>query len=287
MIFYYFDLMYKQQTINCRGHLLDLSSPVVMGILNVTPDSFYEQSRVTQAGALQKVEQFLEEGVRIIDIGGMSSRPGAEVVSSTEELNRVIPVIEQIKRRFPDACLSIDTVHSQVARLGIEAGASIVNDISAGSIDPQIHHVVAAFGNVPYILMHMQGVPRTMQDHPEYTDIALEVLDFLIEKLGFLRSLGMKDIIVDPGFGFGKTIDQNYILLKKLSAFSIMEVPILVGLSRKSMIYKLLGISPQAALSATSALHWKALDAGASILRVHDVKAAVDVIQLWTKIREI
>lgn len=279
--------MNRQQTINCRGRLLDLTTPVVMGIINVTPDSFYEVSRVTEYNVLSKVEQFLNEGASIIDIGGMSSRPGAEIISPSDELTRVIPVIEQVLKSFPDTCLSIDTVHSRVAKESVAAGVSIINDISAGSIDDQMFDTIASFEHIPYILMHMQGRPKVMQDRPTYQDITLEVLDYLIEKLGVLRALGVKDVVVDPGFGFGKTIDQNYTLLKKLNVFSIMEVPILVGLSRKSMIYKFLNSSPQLALSATSALHWKALDGGASILRVHDVKEAVEVLRLWNKMNEV
>ncbi len=258
-----------------------------MGILNVTPDSFYADSRVSEQGVLTKAEQFIKEGVSIIDIGGMSSRPGAKIITVEEELKRVLPVIDKIGKEFPDTCLSIDTVHSAVAKAAIDAGASVINDISAGEIDPNMFQLVASLENIPYILMHMQGMPATMQLHPKYEDTALEVLDFLIEKLGDLRALGVKDVVVDPGFGFGKTMDQNYELLKKLNTLAMMEVPILVGLSRKSMIYKFLNISAETALPATAALHWKALDEGADILRVHDVKEAVEVVQLWCKIREI
>ncbi len=258
-----------------------------MGIINMTPDSFYGASRVAADAVLRRVEQFLEEGASIIDVGGMSSRPGAEIISIQEEERRVLPVIEQIKNTFPKACLSIDTVHSVVAKKAIQAGASIINDISAGSIDANMFRTVAELGNVPYILMHIQGLPKTMQQNPVYKDVTLEVLDFLIGRLGMLRALEVKDVIIDPGFGFGKTIDQNYALLKRLNVFSVMEAPILVGISRKSMIYKLLDITPEEALTATAALHWKALDGGASILRVHDVKAAVEVVRLWQKMQEV
>lgn len=257
-----------------------------MGIINLTPDSFFAGSR--QQGmdkVLQRAEQMLREGAAILDLGGMSSRPGAAVISVEEELQRVLAPIEQIKQSFPDAILSIDTVHSEVARQAVAAGASVVNDISAGSIDPRMYQTVAEL-QVPYILMHMQGTPKTMQQSPDYDDVVQEVLDFLIAEVHKLRKLGLHDIVIDPGFGFGKTLAQNFQLLSNLHVLQIMEVPILAGVSRKSMIYKLLNISPDEALNGTVAAHVIALQQGASILRVHDVRAAREAIQIWQAVEQ-
>lgn len=277
-------MLYEQTTLNCNGHLLDLSSPIVMGILNITPDSFYSGSRVSdEIQILNRVETMMTEGVSIIDIGGMSSRPGAEIISEEEEFRRVIPAIKAIVRQFPDAILSIDTIRSQVARACVEEGARMINDISAGKYDDNMFSTVAELKNIPYILMHMKGdTPATMQQQADYQeDIALEVLDFLIEKVGILRGLLVKDIIVDAGFGFGKTMEHNYSLLKKMHVLKILEVPILAGLSRKTMIWKALGITPEEALNGTSVLNMVALQQGAKILRVHDVKEAVQTIRLF------
>ena len=246
-------MLYEQTTLNCNGNLLDLSDPIVMGVINVTPDSFYPGSRFSGEDAvLAQAEQMLIEGSNpetsggaILDIGGMSSRPGAKIISEGEELQRVLPVVKAIIKRFPDALISIDTIRSGVAKACISEGACMVNDISAGKYDPQMFETIAALQNVPYILMHMKGdTPDTMQKQAFYDDIAVEVLDFFIKKIGILRGLGVKDIVIDPGFGFGKKINHNYTLLKQLHVFKILEVPILAGLSRKSMIWKTLNITP-------------------------------------------
>jgi dihydropteroate synthase len=277
-------MLHQQYTLNCKGKLLDLSHPIVMGILNVTPDSFYDGGKyVSDTSILEKAAKMLEEGAQIIDIGGMSSRPGAEIISVQEELDRVLPSIEMIIRHYPEAIISIDTIRSAVAKQAVQSGASIINDISAGKFDDQLFQTVADL-DVPYILMHMQGKPKDMQENPAYKDIALEVLDFMIEQVGQLRALGVKDICIDPGFGFGKSLEHNYQLLKKMHIFKILELPILAGISRKSMIYKLLNTTPDKALNGTSALHMIALQEGARILRVHDVREAVEVVQLWQQL---
>ncbi len=274
-------MLSPQLTINCKGQLISIEKPIVMGILNITPDSFYDggtnQDIVT---VVKKAEQMLKDGATILDIGGMSSRPGAAIISVEEELKRVLPVIDAIVKQFPEAILSIDTVQSVVAKAAIESGAALINDISAGKIDNNMYDTVAALG-VPYILMHMQGTPNNMQKEPSYESVQLEVLDFLIAELGKLRALGVKDVIVDPGFGFGKQLNHNYQLLKELHIFKIMEVPILAGLSRKSMIYKVLECTPQEALNGTSVLNLVALQQGAAILRVHDVREAMETIRLF------
>lgn len=271
----------QQVTLNCRGKLVDLSVPGVMGILNVTPDSFFDGGRYNEVdAALFHAERMLEEGVWCIDVGGMSSRPGAEILTPEVELSRVEPVIAAIAARFPDALISVDTVHGPVARSAVECGASIINDISAGRIDPEILEVVADL-KVPYVLMHMQGVPGNMQVNPQYQDVVTEILDFFIAEVGRLRKMGVGDILLDPGFGFGKTLEDNYRLLQHLHVFKITGLPILAGLSRKSMVYRPLGIDPEAALNGTTALHMVALQQGAKILRAHDVRAAVEVIRLW------
>ncbi len=279
-------MIFPQTTLNCAGTLLDLSGPKVMGIINLTPDSFYAGSRKQDvSSALRSAEQMVQEGASILDLGGMSSRPGAAVISVEEELQRVIGPIEGIKKEFPNSIISIDTVHSEVAKKAVAAGAGIVNDISAGSIDPKMYETVAAL-RVPYILMHMQGTPKTMQHAPNYEDVVQEVLDFLIAEIHQLRSLGLHDIVVDPGFGFGKTLEQNYELLAGLHVFQILEVPILAGVSRKSMIYKLLETSSEEALNGTVAANVVALQQGARLLRVHDVRAANDAIKIWRAVEE-
>lgn len=269
-------------TLNCRGRLLDLSEPVVMGILNATPDSFFDGGRfVDEKAVVARVRKMLAEGAVVIDVGGVSTRPGAAEVSQQEELHRVMPVVESIKKHFPDAVVSIDTWRSKVAQEAVGAGAAIVNDISAGRFDPGLFETVAAL-DVPYILMHMQGAPKTMQQNPHYENVVNEVLDFFIEKLEKLRRLGIKDIVLDPGFGFGKTVEHNFHLLKNLAVFEhVLDLPVLAGISRKSMICKVLKVNPEHALNGTTALHVEALRQGARILRVHDVKEAVEVIALW------
>ncbi len=255
-----------------------------MGILNVTPDSFYDGGRhqVLDA-ALRQASRMCEEGAAIIDVGGMSSRPGAELIPLEEELRRVVPVVEAIAIQLPEAFISVDTVQPAVARRAVEAGACMVNDVSAGQWVNGMYETVAELG-VPYVLMHAKGTPGTMQHQAYYEDVMQEVLDFLIKETGKLRALGVKDVIIDPGFGFGKTIAHNFQLLSHLQAFRILPCPILVGISRKSMIYRSLGVSPEEALNGTTALNMTALQQGASILRVHDVKEAMQVIQLWKKL---
>lgn len=277
-------MIYNKLTINCKGKLIGLHQPIVMGVLNITPDSFYDGGQYQQENAmLRQAEKMLMEGASIIDVGGMSSRPGAEIISEEEELQRVIPAIEHLVKHFPDVVISVDTLRSVVARRAMEVGASMVNDISAGSIDTEMYATVADLG-VPYVLMHMKGMPKTMQQNTDYQDIVQEILDFMIQEVGKLRALGVKDILLDVGFGFGKTVEQNYELLKKMHIFKMLDLPILAGISRKSMIYKVLQTFPQEALNGTSALHMVALQQGAKILRVHDVKEAIQVIRLWEQL---
>ena len=280
-------MLYEQTTLNCNGHLLDLSEPIVMGILNVTPDSFYKGSRIeTEKDLLFQAERMLTEGAKILDIGGMSSRPGADIIAEKEELKRVLPAIKAVLKHFPKALISVDTFRASVAQASVDEGARLINDISAGRVDDKMFETLVALKNVPYILMHMKGAsPATMQRAAHYEDIAVEILDFFIERLGILRGLGVKDIILDVGFGFGKTIDHNFILLKKLHVFKILEIPILAGLSRKGMIWKTLNITAEEALNGTTVLNTIALQQGAKILRVHDVKEAVETIQLFKKLQ--
>ncbi len=266
--------------INCKGNLIDLSQPKVMGILNVTPDSFFDGGiNVSDVSILKKVEQMLLEGATFIDIGGYSSKPNAVEVTATEELNRVLPAIELIVKEFPNAILSVDTFRSNVAEKAIEFGAAIINDISAGSLDDQMFEV-AAKHNVPYIMMHLKGTPQTMQSLAHYEDIIKEILFYFSERVEKARSFGIHDIVIDPGFGFAKTVEQNFELLNKLELFQLMELPALVGISRKSMIYKTLNTSPEFALNGTTVLNTIALQKKAQILRVHDVKEAMECIQL-------
>lgn len=278
------DMLWKQTTINCRGILLDLQKPVVMAVINATPDSFYDGGRYHD-NLTSKVRSFVQEGAAIIDIGGMSSRPGAKIISASEESDRILPVLELVQQEAPDIPISIDTIHAEVARQALEAGAHIVNDISAGSMDPGILDIAAKY-RAPYILMHMQGNPSNMQESPTYDDSLIEVLDFLIWKTAEIMNRGIIDIIIDPGFGFGKSVDDNYSLLSNLHVFKIIERPILVGLSRKSMIQKVLQLEAAEALNGTSALHMIALNQGAQILRVHDVSPAVECITLWLEINK-
>lgn len=280
-------MLHQITTINCKGRLLNLERPIVMGVLNVTPDSFYDGGRYHKNTVIEaQVGKMLEEGASIIDIGGMSSRPGAQLITVEEELKRVIHVIEFIHDSFPEAIISVDTIRSKVALEAVNAGASIVNDISAGRIDAQMYRTVKELG-VPYILMHMQKKPEKMQIDPQYKNITLDILDFFIAELGKIRELGIIDVLIDPGFGFGKTIENNYELLSKLHVFKMLEVPILVGLSRKSMIYKVLDTIPDQALNGTTALHMVALQQGAKILRVHDVKPAVETIILFEQLERL
>ena len=265
--------------INCKGELICFDTPKVMGILNITPDSFYAQSRTTPAEVLRKAEQMLEEGATFVDIGGYSSRPNAQEVSPQEELQRVVPVVEALVKHFPDIRISVDTFRAEVARESLEAGACIINDISAGQIDPAIWEVVAHY-QVPYITMHMRGTPQTMQTYTEYDKLTKDILYYFSQIKDKARQLRINDLIVDPGFGFSKTLAQNYELMQQLALFKALECPILVGISRKSMIYKLLDTTPKAALNGTTVLNTFALLHGADILRVHDVKEAVECVKI-------
>jgi dihydropteroate synthase len=267
-------------SINCKGKLISFEKPVVMGIINMTPDSFYAGSRKRELDAVvQAAGQMMDEGATFIDIGGQSTRPGSKRVSAAEEGDRVIYAVEAIKKAFPQAIISIDSFYSDVVRAAVHAGASIVNDVSACSIDPELAPTVA-FLQVPYVLMHMKGDPQTMQLNPVYDNVVLEVFDELNKKMNTLIQAGIKDIIIDPGFGFGKTIAHNLQLLSGLSFLQQLNKPILVGLSRKATIYKSLGITPEEALNGTTVLNTISLMNGASILRVHDVRAAVEAIHL-------
>jgi dihydropteroate synthase len=272
-------------TLNCKGRILVIDQPIVMGIINVTPDSFYSGSRKTVVDeVLRQAEKMIGEGAAILDIGGQSTRPGSEDIGMEGELARVIPAIEAIKMRLPESTISIDTYYSRVALEAVSAGACMVNDISSGTLDNQMIPTVAAL-NVPYIAMHMKGTPKTMNDFAHYEDVTLEVLDFFIKKVEECREAGIKDVIVDVGFGFAKTIAHNFTLLKNLSIFKILEKPLLVGLSRKATIYKTLGTSPEEALNGTTVLNTIALQHGASILRVHDVKEAVEAVKLTRELQ--
>lgn len=267
--------------INVNGSLLDLSTPCVMGILNVTPDSFYAGSRMqTEADIAARIEQIVEEGAGIIDIGAYSSRPNADPVSAREEMERLRAGLEVIRRVCPEAVVSVDTFRADVARMSVEEyGVAIINDISAGEMDAEMFPTVARL-NVPYIMMHMQGTPQNMQQCPHYDNLFKEVFQYFARKVQQLRDLGVKDIILDPGFGFGKTLEHNYELLAHLEDFHVFELPLLVGISRKSMIYRLLDITPQEALNGTTVLNTLCLLKGAHILRVHDVREAVEAVKM-------
>ena len=268
-------------SINCKGKLLDLAQPVVMGIINATPDSFYEGHLPAGTKAITDLAaKMIEDGAAVLDVGGLSTRPGSDPVSTAEEHERVLPVIKSIHAQFPDTIISIDTYNSSVALAAVEAGASIVNDISSGALDADMIKTVASL-KVPYVSMHMRGTPAGMQQLAVYVDVVREVLDFFIAKVDECSKAGITDIIIDPGFGFAKTIEHNFQLLKKLEVFSMLKRPLLVGLSRKSSIYKTLGTTAAEALNGTTVLNTMALLHGASILRVHDVKEAREAIQLY------
>ena len=271
-------------TINVGGKLMDLSEPQVMGILNVTPDSFYSASRKNSEAEIRgRVEGILAEGGSIIDIGAYSSRPGADNISASEEMARLRGALQILRSVAPDAVVSVDTFRADVAKMCVEEyGVQIINDISGGELDPQMFQTIAALG-VPYILMHMKGNPQTMQVEPHYNDLLTEMLQYFGSKVQQLHELGVKDIIIDPGFGFAKTLDHNYQLMNRMQDLQVLGLPMLVGVSRKSMIYKLLGGTPEGALNGTSVLNTLALLKGASILRVHDVKEAVEVVQIVKK----
>lgn len=272
-------------TINCKGQLIDLSHPRVMGILNVTPDSFYDGgSYKDETQILKQVETMLNYGATFIDIGGYSSRPGADFVSESEELNRVLPVVELILKHFSKTLISIDTFRSEVAKQTVKAGAAIINDISAGKLDENMIAMVGKLG-VPYIIMHMRGNPKTMQQQTDYQDLLKEMITYFGEQITKAHEAKINDIIIDPGFGFAKTLEQNYHLLNHLRLLKITDKPILAGLSRKSMIYKTLNTTAKETLNGTTALHMIALENGASILRVHDVKEAMECITLFNQLK--
>ena len=267
-------------TINCKGTLLDLNSPKVMGILNITPDSFYDGGMYKdEISILNQTEKMLIDGATFIDVGAYSSRPGAAEVSEEEELKRIVPVIELLIKKFPDIIISVDTFRSKVAKETISLGAAIINDISGGNLDSKMYETIAKL-EVPYILMHMAGTPKTMQNNPTYEDVTKDLIYFFSEKIDQLHRLNVSDIIIDVGFGFGKTIEHNFQLLRNMSLFQHLDKPILAGLSRKSMLYKTLDISAQEALNATTSANTIALLNGANILRVHDVKEAVEAVTL-------
>ena len=271
--------------ISCKGKLIDLTKPKIMGILNLTPDSFYDGGLFNNTDlALAQTEKMLLEGATFIDVGGASSKPGAVEISIDEELARVLPIIEEIQKRFPEAIISIDTYRSVVAQQAVDTGAAIVNDISGGNLDAKMLGTVGALGGVPYIAMHMQGKPQNMQDNPSYDNVLVEMRSFFAAKIDEAHKVGIHDIIIDPGFGFGKTLDHNYSLLKNLSSMQMDGIPMLIGLSRKSMIHKLLEIEAADALNGTTVLNTIALQQGAQILRVHDVKEAQQAIHLIEKL---
>lgn len=274
------------KTLNVRGKLWDLSTPKVMGILNVTPDSFYDGGRyLEEKSILEQVEKMLGEGADLIDVGGYSTRPGAREISEDEELKRVIDAIRIILAAFPDAVLSADTFHASVARSAVDAGASMINDISGGELDEKMFETMAAL-HVPYILMHLRGTPQTMTRHTQYDNLVKDVTDYFHPKLDRLHRLGVKDILIDPGFGFAKTVEQNFELLNHLDYLQILGKPLLVGLSRKSMIWRTLETDPEGALNGSTALHTLALLKGANMLRVHDVREAVECIRLVGKLEK-
>jgi dihydropteroate synthase len=271
----------RKQNINCRGRIIDLHDPSVMGIINITPDSFYPGSRFsTPDEVIRKIEWMVDEGVTFVDIGAWSSRPGANEISVGEELKRLENILPGVRRAFPDLLISVDTYRSEVARVAIkDFEADIINDISAGNMDKGMFATIAEL-QVPYIIMHMKGMPNNMQKNPEYQNITKEITTYLAKKVDELRLMGVNDIIIDPGFGFGKTIKHNFQLLKGLHHFKALDLPLMAGLSRKSTIYNTLGISANEALNGTTVLHTLAIINGANILRVHDVKEAIQVIQL-------
>ena len=268
-------------TVNCKGRLLKIDKPIVMGILNITPDSFYKNSRIQQSDTLlERASAMLADGASILDIGGQSTRPGSDFLKEDEEMARVIPAIMQVHQQFPDAIISVDTFWSAVAAEAVNAGASIINDISAGSIDPEMKKTVARL-NVPYILMHMKGNPQNMQQYPHYENLLTEIIDFFIYQTDKFRDAGVNDIIIDPGFGFGKTVEQNYLLLKNMDMLKILDCSLMAGISRKSMVTRTLETSAVNALNGTTVLNTLALIHGAKILRVHDVKEAIESIKIY------
>lgn len=274
-----------RKSINCLGKLVDLETPKVMGILNLTPDSFYDGGRYSRdSDVLKRVESMLEEGAAFVDLGAYSSRPGADHVSLEEERARLMPPLRSILKEFPDALVSVDTFRSQIARESIEAGAALINDISAGSLDDAMFETIAEL-QVPYIIMHMRGNPQSMQEHTGYENLVKEIILYFSERVFALRKLGVNDIIIDPGYGFSKTLEQNYELLGRAELLNSLDLPVLTGVSRKSMLYRVLETGPEDALAATLAAQAIALMKGSSILRVHDVREAVESIRIIEKIK--
>ena len=274
-------------TINCKGQLIDLSSPKIMGIINLTPDSFYDGGKyASEEEVFSQVEKMLTDGATFIDIGAYSSRPGAQHISEEKELERIVPIVKALIARYPKILLSIDTFRSTVAKKCIEEGAALINDISAGNMDHEMFKTIGEL-NVPYIMMHMQGTPQNMQENPIYKNVTQEVLYYFSEKIALARSYGINDLIIDPGFGFGKTNTHNFQLLNELELFENIELPLLVGVSRKSMIYKTLDTDAKNALNGTTALNTVSVYKGANILRVHDVKEAIECVHLIQKLKEL
>lgn len=273
-------------TINCNGCLIDLNEPKIMGILNTTPNSFFDGGRHQSLDLiLEKVEKHLVDGAEIIDIGGYSTKPGAEDVSEQEEIDRTAPIIEAIVKKYPELIISVDTFRGNVAREAVKAGAAIINDVSGWELDANMFDAIVDL-KVPYILMHMKGTPQTMQNDPVYNDVTLEVNEYFSTKIAQLKAAKVNDIILDPGFGFAKTLEQNYELFNKMESLGFNEFPLLVGISRKSMIYKLLDVTPQEALNGTSVLNLVALQKGAKILRVHDVKEANETLKIFNALNK-
>lgn len=272
-------------TLQIKGRLVCLNRPQIMGILNLTPDSFFGESRIqtSKNEVIDRVSIMVSEGADILDLGGYSTRPGATDISIEEEIHRVIPAVEWIAEAFPDVLISIDTFRAKVAEVAVQSGAHLVNDISAGSLDSKMLETVGKL-EIPYIAMHMRGNPQTMLKETNYSDILVEILKYFAEKMSLCRKFGIKDVIIDPGFGFAKTSEQSYWLLRNLKSFEALSSPILAGISRKSMIYKTLGTSPEEALNGTTALHMYALTQGANILRVHDVKEAKETLTLYQQL---
>jgi dihydropteroate synthase len=278
-------LFSKNFSLNLGGQILDLASPRIMGIINVTPDSFYGESRMAEPViAVRVAREMLQKGAAILDVGAMSSRPGAEFVSEAEELDRLMPVLEALKHEVPGALISVDTWRSGIAReASSKFGIHMINDISSGDLDPDMFTTVASLG-LSYVMMHKQGDPSHMQENPEYRDVVDDLLRYFADRIFTLRKLGVKDIIIDPGFGFGKTLEHNYQLLRELGAFRMLELPLMVGVSRKSLICKALQVNPENALNGTTAAHMAALLHGANILRVHDVQPAAETVKIFQHI---
>ena len=273
------------KTINCKGNLIDLSTPKVMGVINLTPDSFYDGGKLTsEKEILLQANKMLQEGATFLDLGAYSSRPGAQFVSEKEEIHRLLPVIKILLNEFPETLLSIDTFRSNVANESIYAGASLINDISAGTLDDHMFKIIAQH-QVPYVMMHMRGTPETMMQNTDYTNLTKEVIYYFSERIAKARSFGINDLIVDPGFGFSKTLDQNYDLFNDLELFRYLNAPLLIGISRKSMIQKKIKTTAADSLNGTTALHAIAIQKGVSILRVHDVKEAFETINLLQNLK--